>query len=199
MAEAMLALPAAAGSARAAGQARRTLNLGVIAIMAAGTTLIGGLIGAHLALKSASPHWIPKGVSFDNYTAVTLAVTVLMASVTVEWAAYGIRQGYRGQSLFAFALTFGLGIAYLNGLYYLIEQFKFGPGKTAYGTSVTALTVTAFVIGLIGLFSVVVTGLRALGHQVTEANPYLVRAAAWLWHFAAGAWIAVFYTVYIAH
>ena len=180
-------------------QARKTLPLAALVVTIAGTMLVGGLVAAHLSLKATSHPWIPRGVTFDYYTAVTLAVTVVMSSVTMEWAAYGIRTGYRGQALWAFALTTGLGVAYLNGLYYLIEQFRFDPGKTAYGTSVTALTATAFAIGLVALGAVVLAGFRAVGHQLTEVNHHLARATAWVWHFAVGAWIVVFYVVYIAH
>jgi heme/copper-type cytochrome/quinol oxidase subunit 3 len=201
MAQAMLA-PPAAGSTTGPGATQRakTLTLAAVIGAGAGAMLFAGLIAAHLALKANTPAWPAKGIKFDYYLSATLIVTVALSLVTIEWAAYGIRHGYRGQSLWAFVLTIGFGLAYLNGLYYLIAGFGLQPGKTAYGTSVSALTAAAFAAGLVGLGAVLLAAFRAAGHQLTMVNYQVMRATAWVWHVAAGAvWTAVFYFVFIAH
>lgn len=201
MADTMLALPSAGTTTGpSATQRAKTLPLAAITGVCAGAMLFAGLFAAHLALRSHTAPWPPKGIKFDYYLAATLLMTVALSMVTIEWAGYGIRHGYRGQSLWAFALTIGFGIAYLNGLYYLMAKFALHPGKTAYGTSVTAITATAFAVGLFGLGAVLLAALRASGHQLTMVNYQVMRATAWIWHFAVGAvWTAVFYFVFIAH
>ena len=190
-----LALPAATGSPL---DGRRGIVPFGAAVLGAGALMaMGALVGAYLSLKSATDAWPPAETEFDNYTATMLSITVLMAMVAIEWAAYAIRKDFRGQSLFAFALTAGLGIAHLNGLGYLINGFDFAVGDTPYATVVHALTVVPFLIGVIAVAAVVLVALRAAGHQLTMENYGLMRGAALAWHVAAVAWVIAYYTVYI--
>lgn len=192
-----LALPPTGGSGAAADQRRMTLPLGVLVAGVGVGMLIGGLVAAYLALKAASGQWPPADTEFDQYTAPTLGITVLMASVMIEWAAYGIRKGFRGQALFAFGLTLALALAHLNGVAFLINGFAFEGGESPYATVVYALAGSAFAVGVVATMNVVLTGLRAVGHQLTTDNYHLMRAGAFLWHVAAAAWLGVYYTIYI--
>ena len=197
MATSMLSLPSAGSTGTNVEGRRNSLPLGVAVAGVAVATLIGGLVAAYLALKSAPGDFIPQDTSFDNYTASTLTITVLMAMVSIEWAIYGIRKGFRGQALFAYGITTLLGVAFLNALYYLITKLPFEPGSSPYAGVVTAMLVVAFGVAVIGLFAVVLTWFRAIGHQLTTDNLQVARAGALLWHIAALAWIAVYYTVYV--
>jgi heme/copper-type cytochrome/quinol oxidase subunit 3 len=197
MTSAMLALPSGAGTGLDAERRRLTLPLAVL-IAGAGTVLVfAGLAAAYLALKSATGVWPPKDLKYDNYTATTLVITSLMSSVTIEWAAYGIRKAFRGQALFGFGITIGLGIAFLNALYYLITQFGFEAADSPYATVVYALTGLAFLVVVLALGGVIVTTLRAAGHQLTVDNYQLARATALFWHVGTVGWAIVFYTIYI--
>lgn len=197
MATSMLSLPAAGTTGTNVEGRRNALPLAVLVAGAGVATLIGGLVAAYLALKAAPGDFIPEGTSFDNYTAATLLITALLAMVTVEWGLYGIRKGFRGQALFAFGITTLLGLAFLNALYYLITQLPFEPASSPYAGVVTAMLVVAFGVALIGVIAVVLTWLRAIGHQLTTDNINVGRAGALVWHIAAVAWIAVYYTVYV--
>ena len=193
----MLALPSAGGSGPAAGARRNTLPLAVVLAGAAIGMAFAGLIAAYLAFRSGGGTFPPAKTGFDNYTATTLLITALMASVTIEWAAYGIRKGFRGQALFGFGVTVLLGLAFLNALAYLINGFGFEAGDSAYAGVVYAMTGLSFLVALVAVGGVVLTGLRAVGHQLTTDNYHLVRATGLLWHVAAVAWVAVFYTIYV--
>lgn len=197
MATPMLSLPAAGTTGTNVEGRRNALPLAVLVAGAGVATLIGGLVAAYLALKAAPGDFIPEGTSFDNYTAATLVITALLAMVTVEWGLYGIRKGFRGQALFAFGITTLLGLAFLNALYYLITQLPFEPASSPYAGVVTAMLVVAFGVALSGVVAVVLTWLRAIGHQLTTDNINVGRAGALVWHIAAVAWIAVYYTVYV--
>ena len=190
-----LALPA--GNAAAADSRRGILPLGTSVAGAGALMVMGGLVAAYLALKSAADGWPPEDTAFDNYTATTLALTVLMAMSTIEWAAYAIRKDFRGQALFAFALTAAFAAAHVNGLAYLINGFEFGVGDSPYATVVYSLLLVPFLLGLIAAGAVVLVGLRAVGHQLATNNYALMRAAAIAWHVAAIAYLIGFYTVYI--
>lgn len=197
MATPMLSLPSAGSTGTNVEGRRNALPLAVLAAGAGVLTLVGGLIGAYLALKAAPGDFLPDDPTFDNYTAATLGITAVMAMVTVEWGLYGIRKGFRGQALFAFGITTLLGVAFLNALYYLITQLPFEAGSSPYAGVVTAMLVVAFGVAVIGVSAVVLTWLRAIGHQLTTDNLHVGRAGALLWHLAAIAWIAIYYTVYV--
>jgi heme/copper-type cytochrome/quinol oxidase subunit 3 len=196
----MLALPSAGGTGPDVRLRRATLPLATIAAGVATFLVFAGLIGAYLGLKAASGSaaWPPKGVKFDNYTATMLAITALMGSVTIEWAAYGIRKRFHGQSLFGYALTVWFGVAFLVALGYLISKLGFAPSATPYATVVHAMAGAAFVVAAVATAGTVLVGLRAVGHQLTTDNQEVARSAAWLWHVATVCWIAVYYTVYVA-
>jgi heme/copper-type cytochrome/quinol oxidase subunit 3 len=197
MATPMLSLPAAGTTGTNVEGRRNALPLAVAVAGVGVIALIGGLVAAYLALKAAPGAFVPEGTSFDNYTASTLVITALLAMVTVEWGLYGIRKGFRGQALFAFGITTLLGVAFLNALYYLITQLPFEPESSPYAGVVTAMLVAAFGVALIGVIAVVLTWLRAIGHQLTTDNLHVGRAGALVWHIATVAWIAVYYTVYV--
>lgn len=197
MASSMLALPPTGATGPGVEGRRGILPLGVSVVGAGGLMVMAALVGAYLALKSATPEWPPADTAFDNYTASTITLTVFMAMITVEWAAYAIRHDFRGQALFAFALTAVLAIAYLNGLAYIINGFEFGVGDSAYATVVHGLTLVPFLIGVLGVSAVALVGFRAIGHQLSTHNYSLMRAAANAWHVASIAWVIAYYTVYI--
>lgn len=173
------------------------LPFGVTAVGIAGLSMMGGLVGAYLALKAVPGDFVPADIPFDNYTSSTITLTVMMAMISIEWAAYAIRKDFRGQALFAFAVTIGLAIAHLNGLGYLIAGFEFGVGDSPYATVVHALTLTPFLIGVVGVSAVSLAAFRAVGHQLSIANYAVMRGAANAWHLASIAWVIAYYTVYV--
>jgi heme/copper-type cytochrome/quinol oxidase subunit 3 len=194
----MLALPAAGTSGTGSEGRRLTLPLAAAVTGAAVAALMGGLIGAYLALKAAPGPFLPDNVEFDNYTAATLTITTVLAMVMIEWAAYGIRKGFRGQALFGFGMAVLLQVAFLNALYYLLTtKLGFEAADGPYQTVVYALLVVPFLLVLASLLTTILTWLRAIGHQLTTDNLHVARAAAIVVHIAGLAWIAAHYTVYV--
>ena len=197
MATSMLALPAAGTSGTGAEARRNSLPLAVAVAGAGIAALMGGLVAAYLALKAAPGPFIPDEASFDNYTAATLAITAGMAMVTIEWAAYGIRKNFRGQALFGFGITLLLEVAFLNALYYLITKLPYEVADGPYPAVVHALLGVPFLVMVGALLATLLTGLRAVGHQLTTDNLHLARATALLVHLSAVAYVAAYYTVYV--
>ena len=194
----MLALPAAGTSGTGSEGRRLTLPLAAAVSGVAVAALMGGLIGAYLALKAAPGAFLPDKVQFDNYTAATLTITMLLAMVMIEWANYGIRKGFRGQALFGFGVTVLLHAAFLNGLYYLItRKLGYEVADGPYQAVVHALLVVPFLVVAASLLTTILTWLRAIGHQLTLDNLNVGRAAAIVVHIAGLAWIAAHYTVYV--
>jgi heme/copper-type cytochrome/quinol oxidase subunit 3 len=197
MAAPQLALPAAGSTGTGAEAHRSSLPLAVSVTGAGVAALIGGLAAAYLALKAAPGAFVPEGTAFDNYTATTLVLTGLLAMVTIEWANYGIRKGFRGQALFGFGITTLLLIAFLNALYYLLTQLGFEVADSPYAVVVHALLGVPFVLAVVALLATVLTGLRAVGHQLTTDNLHVGRSAALVLHLCVLAWVASYYTIYV--
>lgn len=191
-----LALPA--GPVDGPARDRNALPLAALVGGAGVVLLVGGLVAAYLAMRSTVAVWPPKNVKLDRYMGTTLAITMLMASVMIEWAAYGIRKGFRGQSLFGFGLTVLLGVAYLVGLaYLLISKLGYEAAATPYATVVYAMLGVAFAVGLLAIGAVILAAIRTMGAQIAEGNYDVMRATGYVWHAATITWIAVYYTVYI--
>lgn len=198
----LLALPPGGGSGPAAERSRSSVPLGVVALGCSALAAVGGMVAAYLSLRSGlrseGGAWPPTGTEFDNYLASTLMITVLLASLLVEWAAHAVRRDFRGQALFGFGAATGVATAFVVGLAYLLDQLPFGPAESPYAASVYALVGVAFLIGLVGTGALLIGWLRAIGHQLTTANLTALRSVTLTWHIATVAWIAAFYTVYVS-
>jgi heme/copper-type cytochrome/quinol oxidase subunit 3 len=125
------------------------------------------------------------------------AQALVLGSLAVEWAVYAVRSGFRGQALAALGIALGLGLAFLNGLWYLVDQLPFGPGAHPYATVVHALLLVPFALGGVVCGAVVFTLLRAAGHQLTGPSAALPRVAAWSWHLLTVGWVVVHLTVFV--
>lgn len=197
MASPMLALPAAGTTGGNAEQRRGGLP---IAVLVGGVGIVmafAGLVAAYLSLRTSIAVWPPEGTEYDNYSATTLAITVLLGAATVEWAAYGIRKGFRGQALFGYAATVVLGLGFINGLYYLISRLEVAAGSSPYSTVLHAMTGLSLLLWIGVVLAVLLVFFKAIGHQLTDDNYEQARVAAFAWHIGTLAWLAVFYCVFI--
>jgi heme/copper-type cytochrome/quinol oxidase subunit 3 len=192
MSDAMLALPSGADT-------RRPNLLGVAAMVAgvAGVMVFIGLAAAYFDVRALAGTWPPKKVALDNYLGTTLTITLLMSSVTAEWALQAMRIGNRRQAMAALALTPGFGLAFLNLLWYLVTKLGFGPGSHAYGAIVYAFVAATVVNVLIGMGFLLVALLRTFGHQVGPGNQAVARAATAYWHFVVGGWFIAYVALYV--
>ncbi|MFP5328278.1 MAG: cytochrome c oxidase subunit 3 [Acidimicrobiia bacterium] len=157
----------------------------------------GALIAAFLAVDDAIRAFPPKGTEPDNYTAVTIMITALMASACAEWAVWAVRNRERGHSLVAHGLHLGLAIACLNALWYLGSHLPFGVNEGAYATLVYAMFTLSGVAFSAAIGFMLFSLFRTAGAQADERRLAMPRAAAWFWHFTTLGWFGVFYTLYL--
>jgi cytochrome c oxidase subunit 3 len=189
-----LALPA--GSTR---RESHVLNLGTLLLGGAGAMVFGALLAAYLHLRGVAGQWPPEGVELDNYLGVMLLLTALLSAFTVEWAPYALKRGNQRQTLWALALTVGLGLAFLNLLWYAASQLGFGVADHAYGTLFYAAIIATGAQVVLGLGYVLVALVRTSGHQVVPGDHQLVRAAGWYWQWVNVCWLVAFTSLYVLH
>jgi len=192
MSEATLALPSGAITRRPNLLTVTTMVAGV-----AGVMVFVGLAAAYFDVRSLSSVWPAKKVSLDNYLGTTLTLTMLMSSVTAEWAVQAMKIGNRRHALTALALTPGFGLAFLNLVWYLVANVGFGPGSHTFGALFYAFIAATIVNVLLGMGFLLVALLRTFGHQVGPDDMSVARAATAYWHFVAAAWLITFVALYV--
>jgi heme/copper-type cytochrome/quinol oxidase subunit 3 len=188
----MLALPS--------GERARPRNLTTVGVLVA---VVGSLMGflallaAYVNVSHFNKPWPPRGVRIQNYPGTMLTLTMLMALVTMEWAVYATRREQRGQSVSALLLTIGLGLAFLNLLWYFGRRIGFGPGESAFAVMFFALLVAAGSVAAIGVALLIGAFGRVLGRQYNGVDVDGLRATAWFWDFAVVAWVIVYATLWL--
>lgn len=187
-----LALPSAGGV-----KPRRVLTMAVLFLATAGGMAFAALLGAYLHLRRLAEGFPPGDAEIDQYWGNLMVLTMVMGSVTVEWACSGLNRGQRKEAVSGFAVTLGLGLAFLNLLSFAAGHVEFDAVSHPYGTVVTALTMLlGLVVGLAVAF-VTLTLFRVAGRQLLEPGADQPRATAWAWHFVTIAAVAVWYTVIV--
>jgi heme/copper-type cytochrome/quinol oxidase subunit 3 len=194
----MAAAPLALTSGQGADRSRSALQVAVVLVDAAGLMLFAGLVGAFLHVRHVGGEaFPPEGVTVDRYLGNLVMITMLMGSATVEWARAAVVRADRRQGMAGFGVTLGLALAVINLLWYGANRAHFAAAATAYGILASALVLTlALSIAAAAAF-VLFTLFRVAGGQVTAAQPEQARAAAWFWHFAVVASLAVWYAVVV--
>lgn len=161
------------------------------------TAMFGALIAAYLAVDDAVKDFPPGNTHPDNYTAVTVMITALMASVCAEWAVWAVRNRERGHSLVAHGLHLGLAVAAVNAIWYVGSRLPFGVNDNAWATLVYAMLALSAIVFTLAAGFMFFSLLRTAGAQSDERRLGMPRAAAWFWHFATLGWFGVFFTLYL--
>jgi heme/copper-type cytochrome/quinol oxidase subunit 3 len=172
------------------------LMVGTFLAIAAGVMFFGGLLGSYDAARKAADIWPPEEVSLPNVALLVTYATLLMSSVTAQWAVEAARMGDRRQLYLAVGTTLLLGLAFINGLSFCWSQMGIAAGADPYSTTVWAVSGShaIAVIGALVYFSVM--GFRALGGQLSPRNPEFVRCAAAFWHFTAAAGAVIWFVLW---
>ena len=187
-----LALPSAGGA-----KPRRVLTMAVLFLATAGGMLFAALLAAYLHMRRLAEPFPPPDAEIDQYWGNLMVITMLMGSVTVEWACSALGRGQRKEAVAGFAITVGLGLAFINLMSFAAGHVEFDAVSHPYGTVVAALAMLlGLVVGLAVAF-VSLTLFRVAGRQLLEPGADQPRATAWAWHFVTIASVAVWYTVIV--
>jgi cytochrome c oxidase subunit 3 len=177
------------------------LLVGTVLACLAGLMLFAGMLGLWVSLRDAaggsSATWLPKGVGIPEIAANMMLITMVGASVMVQWAVYASSRGDRSNTAAALAVTAVFGVAAINAQAYIYGQMKLGIGTGVYQTLFYALTGTFLAAVLAGLVFVIVTAFRSLGGRYGPKDAEGVAAVAVYWHFLTVAFAAVWYVVYV--
>ncbi|HUQ40425.1 MAG TPA: cytochrome c oxidase subunit 3 [Acidimicrobiales bacterium] len=182
-----------------AGRERPNRMLHVGALLA-GTSLLmamGALMAAYVNVRDAADRWPPKGVKVDNYLGAILLITLLLSSALAEWGASAARRSLRRQALAGLALTALMGLAFLNGSWYLGSRFGFGVDSHPYGAMAYAFVGLSAVATLAGIVALAAAMVKVLAGQADGGDSDPARAAASFWHFVVGAWAIAYAALFM--
>jgi len=183
MAVAEETLAITAGDAPAEPLAPRGVSNVATAILVSGEAMVlFGLVAAYYAVRAQAFKWPPVGLG--TYLPSMVAVTVVLAAITVQWAIWAIRHNDQRTTLAALGLTIFFAFAVLNGQWYQLAHLKFGPGASTYGTFVYVLTGFHMVNVIAGIVVLVAVFVRAVGGEFSADDHDTLTAAAIFWQFA---------------
>jgi heme/copper-type cytochrome/quinol oxidase subunit 3 len=151
----------------------------------------------YLAVQPHLPGTFPEGGAPDLALALPNTAVLLLSSVAVGWAQFGIEHNQNWR------LVLGLGIAALLGIVFLIVQYfewaekSFTLASTSYSSLyfvITGFHMAHVVVGVIMLIAL--TGWSAMGYFNRFRYAH-IHIGALYWHFVDAVWLAVFFTFYI--
>jgi cytochrome c oxidase subunit 3/cytochrome o ubiquinol oxidase subunit 3 len=173
----------------------------MVAFLVSEVALFSTLIVTYLSLLGKSTVEPTPAEALSLTLVLCTTACLLSSSVTIHQAERALRAGGEASFRAWWAVTIGLGMAFLLGTAYewygLITEYGLTISRNVFGSTYYtlvgfhALHVSA---GLVVLS--IVLGL-ALRREVTPANHGGVEVVSWYWHFVDGVWVVVFTVVYV--
>ncbi len=181
---------------------RNVMLVGTLLVIAAGTMLTGGLLAAYFSAReitqAAGEPWPPEEILMvmPNATLFVAYLTLLMSSVTAQWAVSALSARDRRTMYVAVGLTLVLGLAFVNALSFSWAQLGMVAGADPFSTTVYALTVSHLLVVVAAHVALLVVGFRALGGQFSPRNREMVVSVAAFWHFAVAMGLVIWFSVW---
>jgi cytochrome c oxidase subunit 3/cytochrome o ubiquinol oxidase subunit 3 len=174
---------------------------GMVAFLVSEVALFSTLIATYLAFLGNVTVGPTPAVALSLPMVLGNTACLLASSVTIHLAARALHAGGAAAFRRWWAVTIGLGAAFLLGTAYewhgLITEYGLTISRNVFGSSYYTLVgfhALHVTVGLVALL--VVLGL-ALRRHVTAANRGGVELVSWYWHFVDGVWVVVFTVVYV--
>jgi cytochrome c oxidase subunit 3 len=188
-----LELPAAAPPAP-----RRQLFVATTLAAVAGTMLVGSMLAIWVLLRERV---VDVGERFPvDYIIPEVASNVMLMTIWglclfAQWAVYSGNRGDRAHTALALGVTGLLAVAFINAQAFVYADMGVEIKGDYYGALFYAMTGTMLAIVVAGLVYTTVAAFRALGGRLGETE--ILSAHALYWYFAAAAYSAVWFVVYV--
>jgi cytochrome c oxidase subunit 3 len=180
---------------------QQVLLTGTAFAAAASAMVFAGLIGLYLSERAqalaSDTAWLPEGTVLPLTPANIAVATLLMSSITVQWAVYAIDNDDRNSSYVALGLTILLGLAFVNETSILYQRMELALADSVSATLIYTISGLhmAMVVGAAVYLGVM--AFRALGGQFSSGDSSGIQAAAIYWHTAVGVFAVIWYAIYI--
>ena len=164
----------------------------------AGSMLIGTMLAIWVLLRERV---VDVGERFPvDYVITEVASNVMLMTIWglclfAQWAVYSGSRGDRAHTGLALGVVGVLAIAFINAQAFVYSQMEVGIRDNYYGALFYAVTGTMLAIVIAGLVYTAVAAFRALGGRLTDTD--VLTGHALYWYFAAIAYSAVWFVVYV--
>jgi heme/copper-type cytochrome/quinol oxidase subunit 3 len=186
-------LPAAAEPAP-----RSQLLVGTALACLAGSMLIGGMAAIWVLLRQRvvdSGERFPVEYIITEVASNVMLMTIFALCLFAQWAVYAAKRGDRAHTALALGVVAVLAVAFINAQAFVWHTMEVEIKAEYYGALFYAMTGTMVAIVAIGLVYTAVAAFRALGGREREVE--IISAHALYWYFAAAAYTAVWFVVYV--
>jgi heme/copper-type cytochrome/quinol oxidase subunit 3 len=186
-------LPAAAEPAP-----RNQLLVGTALACLAGSMLIGGMAAIWVLLRQRvvdSGERFPVEYIITEVASNVMLMTIFALCLFAQWAVYAAKRGDRAHTALALGVVAVLAVAFINAQAFVWHTMEVEIKAEYYGALFYAMTGTMVAIVAIGLVYTAVAAFRALGGREREVE--IISAHALYWYFAAAAYTAVWFVVYV--
>jgi heme/copper-type cytochrome/quinol oxidase subunit 3 len=190
---AYLALPAAA-----LPPPRRQLLVGTALACLAGSTLIGAMLAVWVLLRQRvvdDGGRFPVDYIITEVASNVMLMTIFALCLFAQWALYAGKRGDRSHAALALGIVAIMAIAFINAQAFVWHTMAVPVKENYYGALFYAMTGTLTALVIVGLVFTVVTAFRTLAAGIRDTE--ILAAHALYWYFAAAAYAAVWFVVYV--
>lgn len=185
----------------AAGPVRpRTLMVGSLfgssAVVVGFLALVSIYVQQRQQVRSAGEEWFPSG-SIEMGPAGMMMVTLLLASITAQWAVQAARADDRPHGWMALGTTLLFGTAVIVQFSFVFQSTGFEIDAGVAQLLFYAVTGSFVVILVAAMAFIAVTVLRSLIGPLDSDRGHAVQAAALFWHATVFCYFLVWYVVFI--
>ena len=190
---AVLELPGVAPAAP-----KRQLFVGTAVACVGGSAVVGGMLAVWALLRERA---VSQGARFPlDYIIHEVATNVMLMTIWAlcmfaQWAVYAGTRGDRSHTALALGVSGVLAVAFLNAQAFTWSQMGVELNDDGYGALFYAMTGTLFAIVVVGLIFTVVAAFRALSGRLADTDVLTAHALYWYW--AAAAYSAIWFLVYV--
>jgi heme/copper-type cytochrome/quinol oxidase subunit 3 len=188
-----LALPAAA-----LPPPRRQLLVATALACLAGSTLIGSMLAIWVLLRERvvdAGDRFPVDYVITEVASNVMLMTIFALCLFAQWALYAGKRGDRVHTALALAVVAIMAIAFINAQAFVWHTMAVPVKDNYYGALFYAMTGTMTALVVVGLGFTAVTTFRALAGSLRDTE--ILAAHALYWYFAAAAYAAVWFVVYV--
>lgn len=151
-------------------------------------------ISAQEAAETAVP-WIPGNAQVELTAPTIMAWTLLMSTITMQWAVYSFKRNDRRHGLLALALQIVFGLAVINQHVFQWDQLGLVADNTASSAAPMIYAITgSFVVAMaVTLFFLFLMAFRTMSGAQTSQNVDGIASVAVVWY----ALVAIYFVIWI--
>jgi cytochrome c oxidase subunit 3 len=177
---------------------RRQLLVGTALACLAGSTLIGAMLAIWVTLRDEvvdAGERFPVDYIITEVASNVMLMTIFALCLSAQWAVYAGKRGDRAHSALALGVVAIMAIAFINAQAFVWHTMEVPIKADYYGALFYATTGTMTMLVVLGLVFTAVAAFRTLGGRIRDTE--ILSAHALYWYFAAAAYAAVWFVVYV--